>query len=155
MSKATFTARLPRPPCQSAEDLQNIYTCGLLSDSKRSTAQSSDIVFAYSARDLKRYREILPKVNWAVTRNGADVRGITPADQPKDRSILLVASWSYHPNRVGLFWFLDEVLPKLHPHESRSLAQALMRASKRNSRRPECDSRTPRRIFVLSTTSMP
>jgi glycosyltransferase involved in cell wall biosynthesis len=72
-----------------------------------------DVAFAYSAADLARWRALLPATRWATTRTGVDVSGRTPAPQPAAPSVLLTGTLSYAPNVVGLFWFLDEVLPRL------------------------------------------
>jgi glycosyltransferase involved in cell wall biosynthesis len=76
-------------------------------------ATRTDLRFAYSAHDRQRYAQLYPGVSWLTTRNGTDALGIRPGPQPSDRSILLLAAWSYHPNRVGLIWFLETVHPRL------------------------------------------
>jgi glycosyltransferase involved in cell wall biosynthesis len=78
-------------------------------------AARADLAFAYSAFDLQRYAQLYPRARWSHTRNGADVRGISPAPQPAEPTVLLVASWSYGPNRTGLAWFFEAIAPGIMP----------------------------------------
>jgi glycosyltransferase involved in cell wall biosynthesis len=82
---------------------------------ERRALERSDVAFAYSARDRERYRTLYPDLDARLraTRNGADVAGVMPAPQPAQPGVLLVGSLYYPPNVRGLFWFLDEVLPRL------------------------------------------
>ncbi len=74
-----------------------------------------DLCLAYSETDRERYEALYPGTRWSSTRGGTDALGLTPGPQPADPSILLVGNWSYAPNRRGLDWFLDGVLPRLEP----------------------------------------
>jgi glycosyltransferase involved in cell wall biosynthesis len=76
---------------------------------------SVDIAFAYSELDLARWQRLHPRrrAAWAVTRGGTDVRGVSPAAQVPEPSVLFVGSLSYAPNIRGLRWFVDDVLPRL------------------------------------------
>ena len=84
---------------------------------ERRALERVDVAFGYSALDRERYRTLYPDLAARIyaTRNGTDVAGITPAPQPAARGVLLVGSLNYSPNVRGLFWFLDEVLPRLGP----------------------------------------
>jgi len=82
---------------------------------QRRAVRQTDLRFAYSAHDRERYARLFPGVRWSITRNGTDASGIQPAAQPAESKILLVASWSYAPNRAGLSWFLADVVPRLVP----------------------------------------
>lgn len=74
---------------------------------------NSDLNFAYSDKDLEKYRELFPKAHWAVTRNATNASGIIPSVQKSEKNILIVGSLSYQPNVSGLFWFIENVLPHL------------------------------------------
>jgi len=82
---------------------------------ERRALESVDVAFGYSARDRERYRRLYPDLTARIraTRNGTNAAGITPAPQPAAPGVLLVGSLYYAPNVRGLFWFLDEVLPRL------------------------------------------
>jgi polysaccharide biosynthesis protein PslH len=75
----------------------------------------TDVRFAYSEFDRVRYAQLFPGVPWSVTRNGTNALGTDPAPQPTEPKLLLVASWSYAPNRAGLMWFLESIAPALTP----------------------------------------
>jgi polysaccharide biosynthesis protein PslH len=65
-----------------------------------------------SAADARSARELFPEVVLRVIPNVVDVASIRP--QPPDpdaRRILLVGNFGYEPNRLGLRFLLDEVLP--------------------------------------------
>jgi glycosyltransferase involved in cell wall biosynthesis len=101
------------PPVPFGRSLaKELHARSLWSFQKRAVRRT-DLRFAYSAFDRERYARLFPEVSWSVTRNGTDASGICPAPQPAEPKILLVATWSYEPNRVGLVWFLDEVMPRL------------------------------------------
>ncbi len=89
---------------------------------ERRAATIADIAFAYSERDRQRYSAMIPAARWTTTRNGADVRGIAPTPVPSVPKLLLVGNLSYHPNVMGLLWFLDEVAPRLPPGVSITVA---------------------------------
>jgi glycosyltransferase involved in cell wall biosynthesis len=78
-------------------------------------ARSVDVAFTYSERDRDIYQGLYPHGRWQATKNGANVALITPTPQPLASSVLLVGTLNYPPNRRGLLWFLDEVLPLLNP----------------------------------------
>ncbi len=84
---------------------------------ERRALERVDVAFAYSTLDRERYRTLYPDLAARIcaTRNGTDVAGITPAPQPTAPGVLLVGSLYYPPNVRGLFWFLEEVLPRLGP----------------------------------------
>lgn len=89
---------------------------------EKSTFESFDLSLAYSALDRDRYQKAYPKGNWYFTRNGADVTGVIPSPQVSEPKILFVGSLSYAPNLRGLRWFLDEVLTKLSPEITLTVA---------------------------------
>jgi polysaccharide biosynthesis protein PslH len=72
-----------------------------------------DLAFAYSRVDYERYRGLYPDAHWALTRNGSDARCISPASQVSAPKILIVGTMSYAPNISGLYWFLEQVMPRL------------------------------------------
>ena len=78
--------------------------------------RSTDLAFAYSPVDYRYYKEMYPRARWEQTRNGTDARHITPAPPAPGTSILAVGSLSYYANVRGLWWFLDEVWPRLECH---------------------------------------
>lgn len=72
-----------------------------------------DMGFAFSNVDCRRYRDLYPRTRWTISTNGAIASQIIPPPQTKDFKILFLGSLSYAPNISGVFWFLDQVLPKL------------------------------------------
>ncbi len=76
-------------------------------------ASRVDLPWAYSKDDLLRYRTLYPDVSWGMITNGTNVHGITPAPQVADRTVLILGSWNYLPNREGLAWFLEQIRPHL------------------------------------------
>jgi glycosyltransferase involved in cell wall biosynthesis len=80
---------------------------------ERRALEMADIAFAWSEYDREVYRGLYPTVNWGVTRNGAAARQVAPAPQVAEPTILLLGNLGYWPNIQGLFWFLDEVRPRL------------------------------------------
>jgi glycosyltransferase involved in cell wall biosynthesis len=103
------------PPVPFARSLaKGLHARSLWRFQKRAVRQT-DLRFAYSAFDRERYARLFPEVAWSVTRNGTDASGLCPAPQPAEPKILLVATWSYEPNRLGLIWFLEGVMPRLVP----------------------------------------
>lgn len=82
---------------------------------ERRALEMADLAFAWSEYDLKVYRGLYPSVNWGVTRNGAAARQVQPAPQVAEPTVLLLGNLGYWPNIQGLFWFLDEVRPRLGP----------------------------------------
>ncbi|HWE38266.1 MAG TPA: glycosyltransferase family 4 protein [Isosphaeraceae bacterium] len=82
---------------------------------ERRALEMADLAFAWSEYDLKVYRGLYPSVNWGVTRNGAAARQVVPAPQVAEPTVLLLGNLGYWPNIQGLFWFLDEIRPRLDP----------------------------------------
>jgi hypothetical protein len=113
---------------------------------ERRAIRASDLAFAYSAADLARYRELVPRAHWAATRNGTHAAAITPVPPPAAPAVLLLGSLGYAPNVQGLFWFLDQVLPLLPPELPVTVA---------GSRAPRCASRTRRRTWRRCTRRTP
>ncbi len=72
-----------------------------------------DLALAYSPVDYERYRRLYPDARWALTRNGSNARCISPAPQVSAPKILIVGTMSYAPNVRGLYWFLEQVMPRL------------------------------------------
>jgi glycosyltransferase involved in cell wall biosynthesis len=69
---------------------------------------------AYSRVDQKRYEALYPALPFAVTSNGVNPVGLRPSTpSPPATKVLFLGSLSYLPNVEGLFWFLDEVKPRL------------------------------------------
>lgn len=80
---------------------------------ERRVIEAADIRFAYSEADMAIYEGLYPGVPFAATRNGANALALVPTKPTHPHSILMVAAWSYEPNRSGLHWFLNEVWPAL------------------------------------------
>lgn len=72
-----------------------------------------DLAFAYSRVDYERYSGLYPDAHWALTSNGSNAWCISPAPQVSAPKILIVGSMSYAPNIRGLYWFLEQVMPRL------------------------------------------
>ncbi len=86
---------------------------GALRRYEKKLARLADLVFAYSALDLERYRALYPGARWALTQNGANARGIRPAPQVREAKLLFIGSLAWQPNRQGLLWLVEQVLPRL------------------------------------------
>lgn len=67
-----------------------------------------------SERDRRELRDIAPDARVAVFPNGVDVEWFTPADRsnPED-GVVFVGSAGWFPNRDGMDYFCDEILPRL------------------------------------------
>jgi glycosyltransferase involved in cell wall biosynthesis len=80
---------------------------------ERRVVSSVDIAFAYSPVDYNEYCTLYPNAHWSITRNGTNVRAISPAPQVAEPKILIVGTLSYAPNIGGLLWFIEQVMPRL------------------------------------------
>jgi polysaccharide biosynthesis protein PslH len=100
-------------PFRLGESAINLLHLRSLRKFEHSVCMNSDLCFAYSETDLRRYKELYPDAYWAVTRNGTSVSEIIPKAQTRDPNILFVGALRYVPNRRGLEWFFKQVLPLL------------------------------------------
>lgn len=75
--------------------------------------RSADLLFAYSPVDYRYYKEKYPRARWEQTRNGTDARHLAAAPRAPGNRILSLGALSYYANVRGLWWFLDEVWPRL------------------------------------------
>jgi glycosyltransferase involved in cell wall biosynthesis len=108
-------AKIGNPPVPVAQALVKRQHLRSLLGYEARVVSRTDLRFAYSDHDRERYAQLFPKAEWSVTRNGTNALGIEPAPQPAEPKALILASWSYGPNRTGLYWFLDAVAPALAP----------------------------------------
>ncbi len=70
---------------------------------------------AYSAIDRRDYERLYPEYSFALTSNGTNKINLereTLRQTPPEK-ILFLGSLSYLPNIEGLFWYLDQVRPKV------------------------------------------
>jgi glycosyltransferase involved in cell wall biosynthesis len=67
-----------------------------------------------SEADAQAARALCPQARLRVVPNVVDVRAtaLTPAD-PEAMRVLFVGSFSYEPNRIGLRFLVEDVLPRL------------------------------------------
>ncbi len=107
--------RLGSAPISAAAALINRLHQRSLETYERRMISLVDRAFAFSPADLERYRALYPRANWALTRNGAQARPLRPPPQVAAAKLLFVGSLSWTPNVRGLFWLLDQVLPRLAP----------------------------------------
>jgi glycosyltransferase involved in cell wall biosynthesis len=110
------------PPVRFGRPLVTRVHLGSLRRYEARAVARTDVRFAYSEHDRARYAQLFPDARWSVTRNGTNALGIQPAPQPTEPKLLLVASWSYAPNRAGLAWFLEAVAPALVPSAAITVA---------------------------------
>lgn len=80
---------------------------------ERRVAMRVDRPLAISPVDLDRFRTLYPRDGWEMTTNGTDALDIAPTPQVSTRTVLILGSWNYAPNREGLAWFLERVRPHL------------------------------------------
>ncbi len=80
---------------------------------EKKMTQRIDLGFAYSQEDLVKYQKLYPQRQWSKTRGGANALATLPKPQTPKQNLLFVGSLFYTPNIQGLFWFIDQVLPKL------------------------------------------
>lgn len=66
-----------------------------------------------SRRDLAGARALAPRARLRYVPNAVDIDAIKPVERPagNGRRMLMVADFSYGPNRVGRTFMVDEVLP--------------------------------------------
>jgi hypothetical protein len=87
----------------------------LIGHVERRAIAAADVVWALTAEDARWMLQAVP---------GADVRtlGLPPPTLPNrgggrpTADVALLGTWSWGPNRVGLHWFLSEVVPVLGGH---------------------------------------
>jgi glycosyltransferase involved in cell wall biosynthesis len=79
---------------------------------ERGLLERSSESWLVSPAEIDAARELSPGARLRYVPNVVDVQAITPvADLSPERRALFVASFSYEPNRNGLRFLLDEVLP--------------------------------------------
>ncbi len=82
---------------------------------ERSFCRRADQVVVTSEVDRRRLRE-LSRRDGIVLPNLIDTeKFLSPGEAGRGRELLFVGTLNYEPNRLGLHWFLDEILPALRP----------------------------------------
>lgn len=67
-----------------------------------------------SEADLAGARELCPEAQLRYVPNVVDAAAIEPVlELPAKQMVLFVATFTYEPNRAGLRWLIEEVLPKV------------------------------------------
>jgi polysaccharide biosynthesis protein PslH len=90
----------------SAQEALRRFERGLLARAVESWMVSED--------DLEGARELCPQANLRYVPNVVDVAAIEPVQPvPGERRAVFVANFSYEPNRRGLRFLLEEVLPRV------------------------------------------
>jgi glycosyltransferase involved in cell wall biosynthesis len=87
-----------------------VRTVGLL---ERRVLRRASEAWMVSRRDMDEAKRLAPRAAVRYAPNVADVAGIVPEpprSEPGD-TIMMVADFTYFPNRSGLDWLVDEVLP--------------------------------------------
>jgi glycosyltransferase involved in cell wall biosynthesis len=87
-----------------------VRTVGLL---ERRVLRRASEAWMVSRRDMDEAQRLAPRAVVRYAPNVADVAGIVPEpprSEPGD-TIMMVADFTYFPNRSGLDWLVDEVLP--------------------------------------------
>ena len=93
-------------------DVDSLGDPGRLRRFERGILARSAETWVVSAADARSARELCPDVALRIVPNVVDVASIRP--QAPDREahrILLVGNFGYEPNRLGLRFLVDEVLP--------------------------------------------
>ncbi|HXH73694.1 MAG TPA: glycosyltransferase family 4 protein [Bacteriovoracaceae bacterium] len=77
--------------------------------------RKTHIRFTYSEVDRKIYENLYPGHPWSTSSNGVNEISLSQQEQelPPPQKLLFLGSLGYAPNIEGLFWFLDEVYPKV------------------------------------------
>jgi glycosyltransferase involved in cell wall biosynthesis len=79
---------------------------------ERRVLERASEAWMVSERDIEGARELCPGVRLRLVPNVVDVAAIEPvAGSIEARRVIFVASFAYEPNRTGLRFLLDEVLP--------------------------------------------
>lgn len=99
-----------------------------------------DAILATTERDAEIWRKTVPGIDVTVVQNGVDRRFLTPVEnvEPEKDNIVFVGLMSYYPNRHGILYFIDEILPlilrerpnaKLHIVGARPMKDVLAHSS--------------------------
>jgi glycosyltransferase involved in cell wall biosynthesis len=82
----------------------------LMYDFEINCFKKSDSVTAISEYDKDKFIKMLPGLNCHVVFPSAELS--KPVFNKKDlKKILAISDWSWHPNIIGLNWFLNEIFP--------------------------------------------
>jgi len=82
---------------------------------EREACERAQRVLACSPQDAEKLRVLAPRAAVRVVPNGVDLdyfNGPHP-DQEDDESLVFVGQMSWFPNRDGILWFMDEVMPRI------------------------------------------
>jgi glycosyltransferase involved in cell wall biosynthesis len=73
-----------------------------------------DALLATTERDYSVFRKDLPNTKIFVIQNGVPARFLeNHAGQTEPKSIVFMGLMSFYPNQHGLFYFLDEIFPRI------------------------------------------
>jgi glycosyltransferase involved in cell wall biosynthesis len=113
-----------RPVIYNAHNLESAYRHELAGEDlgsprqlraaeRRLLARAAE-TWMVSESDLAGARELCPGATLRLVPNVVDVEAITPVPAvPDGRRVLMVADWTYTPNRNGLRFLVDEVMPRV------------------------------------------
>lgn len=95
---------------------------GLLAELERRLCNAACFVYTFAEEDRA-------ALNIADEHRSAAlplITGTRPISDPSNRTVAydaaLIGTWTWQPNRIGLDWFLDEVVPHLAPNFSIAIA---------------------------------
>lgn len=82
---------------------------------ERTTCEDATRVLACSRDDAARLQAMAPRARIEVVPNGVDLQAFPSyADcEPAARSLVFVGQMGWFPNRDGIAWFLQDVMPRL------------------------------------------
>ncbi len=71
-------------------------------------------ILACSETDAQQLSALAPQTPVTVVPNGVDTQAIGTSDaEPRAHRMIFVGQMSWFPNRDGVAWFLDEILPRI------------------------------------------
>ena len=73
-----------------------------------------DTVLAISREDEGFIYDLQPKSKTIIVPAGLDIDESKPVSQPKGVNLFFIGSFDWLPNLQGLYWFLQDVWPKVH-----------------------------------------
>lgn len=84
-----------------------------MSRAERIYLQKADHVLAVSKTDRDCFAEIIPESKLTVVPTGVDVEYFRPLSNEVENALVFTGSMDWLPNEDGIFYFVQEILPKI------------------------------------------
>ena len=87
-----------------------------MSRAERNYLQKADHVLAVSGADRDSFAEIIPPNKLTVVPTGVDVEYFRPVENETENTLVFTGSMDWLPNEDGVYYFVQEILPKIQRH---------------------------------------